>query len=258
MDNKIDQQFENRTHLKLMTHVVAGYPDVESSKKIIFSMVKCGVDMVEIQIPFSDPLADGATIMAANQKALNNHITPEDCFGLIRDVKKMVNVPLLVMTYANIAFRFGIERFISESEICGVSGLIIPDLPFDENNENFVEVIYKSNLYPIWVVSSDIKISRLKKILALAKGFIYVTLRTGITGPVNHVDPEGLQFIKTIKQFTSLPIAAGFGISSPDHIRILKNRVDMAVIGSHILNIYNTSGLDKVEKFIKLCRENPG
>jgi tryptophan synthase alpha chain len=253
MSNEIDRVFQDRKKIKLMTHVVAGYPDLETSKKIIFSMVKCGVDMVEIQIPFSDPLADGPTIMGANQKALDNNITPENCFGLIRKVKKKVNVPLLFMTYANIVFRFGIKRFISESESCGISGLIIPDLPFDENNENFVEIINESNLYPIWVVSSDIKISRLKKILKRVRGFIYVTLRIGITGPANQVDPEGLQFIKTIKQFTSIPVAAGFGISSPDHIKILKNKVDMAIIGSHIINIFNTNGLNKVEEFVKSC-----
>jgi tryptophan synthase alpha chain len=256
MGNEIDNVFFKGNRLKLMTHVVAGYPDLETSKKIIQSMATCGVDLVEIQIPFSDPLADGPTIMAANQQALDNGVTPDDCFKMARELKEKVDIPLLFMTYTNVAFCMGMERFVSESAACGIDGLIIPDLPFDEDNQDYVSILKKYSLYPIWVVSSDIKTFRLKRILKIARGFIYITLRVGITGAVNvkAIEPESLTFIKKVRQSTSIPIAAGFGISSPAHVRQLQDKVDIAVIGSHIIDLLNQYGTEKVEEFITQCR----
>lgn len=254
--NPIDRVFSkenvNSKPLKLMTHVVAGYPDMATSEELILMMAACGVDLIEIQIPFSDPLADGPTILSANQAALENGVTPEDCFALVERLTHKVDVPLLFMTYANIPFSMGLEHFIERSRICGVSGLIIPDLPFDENPD-YVETALAHRCYPIPVVSPGTSEERLSHITEAARGFIYTTLRVGITGARKEIDQRGLSFLKALKSNTSLPIAAGFGISSPEMCNQLVGRADAAVIGSHVINLLNENGFDSVKKFLENC-----
>jgi tryptophan synthase alpha chain len=253
MANPIDNIFSNRSGLKLMTHVVAGYPDLETSVRLITVMAESGADLIEIQIPFSDPLADGPTISTANQAALDNGITPEDCFRLVKNLTQVIDTPLLFMTYANIAFNMGLEHFIQRSRLCGISGLIIPDLPFDENNR-YREIALDYGCYPIPVVSPGMDRQRLTNILDGAAGFVYTTLRVGITGARKQIDERGLGFLDTLKDCTSLPIAAGFGISSADMVKQLENRADAAVIGSFIINLLDRKGIDAVGHFIRTCR----
>lgn len=147
----------------------------------------------------------------------------------------------------------GMERFISMSAESGISGLIIPDIPFDERNENYLQLAEKHGLYPIQVVSPDVKLKRLKQILTRAKGFIYTTLKIGITGARKQIDQDGLQFINTIRKETSIPIAAGFGISSPKQVEQLCGKSDAAVIGSHMINLFNQSGTAKIKDFLNQC-----
>jgi tryptophan synthase alpha chain len=252
--NPIDRVFgnDNSKALKLMTHVVAGYPDMETTEELIRVMAVSGVDLIEIQIPFSDPLADGPTILTANQAALDNGVTPGDCFGLVERLTHQVDVPLLFMTYANIPFTMGMEHFIERSRISGVSGLIIPDLPFDENPD-YVQTALAHRCYPIPVVSPGTSAERLSHIVAVAEGFIYTTLRVGITGARKEIDERGLGFLETLRAETSLPIAAGFGISSPEMLRQLAGRADAAVIGSHVINLLNTHGIEGVKTFLDGC-----
>lgn len=237
-----------------MTHVVAGYPDLETSKKLIHMMANIGVDMVEIQIPFSDPLADGPTIMAANQKALENGTVPGNCFEMAEELNKNIDLPLLFMSYVNIPFHMGIKTFIAKSAACGISGLIIPDIPFDEQNENYIVEARKFNIHPIQVISPDMKPQRLEQVAHISSGFIYTTLKIGITGARKQIDPGGLAFIDTIRTYTDLPIAAGFGISSPEQIKTLRGKADMVVIGSHILNLLNREGIDQAMEFLRECK----
>lgn len=250
--NPIDRVFQDKKPLKLMTHVVAGYPDMDTTEELIRVMAVCGVDLIEIQIPFSDPMADGPTILAANQVALENGVTPEDCFILAERLTHRVDVPLLFMTYANIPFSMGIDHFIERSRICGISGLIIPDLPFDENPE-YVETALSYGCYPIPVVSPGTGKERLNHIIDVARGFIYTTLRVGITGARTAIDDRGLSFLETLKSTTSLPIAAGFGISSPEMCNQLIGHADAAVIGSHVINLLNDGGFDAVKTFLENC-----
>lgn len=254
MANPIDAVLVSRDHLKIMTHVVAGYPDVETNKRTIKMMAESGVDMVEIQIPFSDPLADGPTIMAANQHALQTGITPGDCFNLAKELKEEVDIPLLFMTYFNIPFHMGMEKFIAGSAVSGISGLIVPDIPFDEECENYIQLSKNYRIHPIQVVSPDVDAERLKKITQIADGFIYTTLKVGITGARNQIDEKGLGFINAIRKYTSLPLAAGFGISSPEHFKQLQGKADVAVIGSHIIKLAENRGLEEVRAFIQKCK----
>ncbi len=253
MANKIAKALAKEKNLKLMTHVVAGYPDLRTSRDLIVAMAEAGADMVEVQIPFSDPLADGPTIMAANHQALTGGATPARCFELIRDVKSDVPIPLLIMTYANIAHAMGMERFISESAERGVSGLIIPDLPVDERNDDYYVRAKEHGLYAISVLSPGMATPRLRSLAMAAEGFIYVTLKVGMTGASRSIDSKGLGFIDRVREHTTLPLAAGFGISEPDHIRQLKGKVEMAVVGSHLTDLLSSGGLGSVKRFIEEC-----
>ena len=182
MNNLIDEVFSTDNKIKIMTHVVAGYPDLEASKSLIKLMAESGADLVEVQIPFSDPLADGPTIMAANQKALDNGVTPDDCFEMAAEIKEAVSIPILLMTYVNIPFQMGMENFVESSAESGISGLIIPDIPFDEDNNEYITSAVKYGIYPVQVVSPDVSIKRLERIVKVSGGFIYTTLKVGITG----------------------------------------------------------------------------
>jgi tryptophan synthase alpha chain len=254
MPNRIDNVFTNHNILKLMTHVVAGYPSIDDNIRLIKKMAENGVDLVEIQVPFSDPLADGPTIMRATQQALNNGINPYDCFALAKEVSNYVEFPLIIMSYVNIPFRMGVEKFISKCVEAGISGAIIPDIPFDELDSDYYSIAKKYGLYAIPVISPDVKTERLKIVAQKGDGFIYSTLKVGITGALQQINNSGLLFLDTIRQYTSLPIAAGFGISSPHHIQQLKGKADIAVIGSHIINVYDNHGIEAVAEFISQCK----
>lgn len=255
MGNPIDAVFARDVRLKIMTHVVAGFPDMETCRRLIYLMDDCAVDFIEIQIPFSDPIADGSTIMAANQCALDNGVTPEDCFELVRGLEGRVRVPLLFMSYVNVPYRIGMRAFMERSAAVGVSGLIIPDVPFDDDDTGYYESARRCGLYAVPVVSPDVRRDRLARIVASAQGFIYMTLRVGITGAKDRIDERGLSYIDVIKDVTSMPVAAGFGISSPLHLNRLKGRADAAVIGSHVINLLRYGGFGEVEAFLLACKK---
>lgn len=253
MNNPIDHVFSAKKGLRMMTHIVAGYPSLEGSCQLALAMAEAGADLIEIQIPFSDPLADGPTIMEANRIALENGITPAQCFQLAGRLKRRIAIPLLFMTYANIPFRMGFEDFLRRSKNCGICGLIIPDLTFDERVEGYFENARRMGIHPINVVSPDTEEGRLEKILKISSGFIYITLRVGITGVVKRMEEDGINFIKKVKEKSDLPVAAGFGISSAAQVRQLEGLADAAVVGSHIIHLHNKTGVSGVEKFIKDC-----
>jgi len=254
MVNKIDTVFARKNGLKLMTHVVAGYPSINENIELIHAMAENGADLVEIQIPFSDPLADGPTIMRATQNALNNGITPDDCFKLAEQLNNIVNIPLLIMSYINIPFNMGIESFVTHCAGAGISGLIVPDIPYDEQDDDYFQIVREKGIHPIQVVSPDVQLDRLKKVVDVSSGFIYSTLKVGITGARQQVQNSGLLFLETIQKYTKLPIAAGFGISSPEHVKQLAGKADAAVVGSYIINLFEQQGLKAVSEFIKQCK----
>jgi tryptophan synthase alpha chain len=254
VDNPIDHVFSGKKGLKMMTHIVAGYPHLDKSCEMALAMADAGADLMEIQIPFSDPLADGPTIMEANQIALENGVTPYQCFKLAERLNKRINIPLLFMTYANIPFRMGFEEFLRRSKNCGISGLIVPDLTFDERVEGYFDHARRMGIHPINVVSPDTEEGRFEKLLKISSGFIYVTLRVGITGEIKRIEKDGINFLKKIRNKSRLPIAAGFGLSSAAQIRQLDSLADIAVVGSHMINFYRTSGTPGVKKFLKECK----
>ncbi len=253
MLSKITNQLQRKKPLKLMTHVVAGYPDMATTVQTVKLMEQCGVDIIEIQLPFTDPIADGPTILKACQKSLDKGTTVNHCFDLL-DALQDVHIPLLFMTYFNIPYRFGIEKFINLAAKKKLCGLIVPDIPFDEPEGSFFKKTVAAGLAPVMVVSPTTAKKRLETITRHGRGFIYTTLKTGITGASASISREGLDFINYLKKKSSLPIAAGFGISTTEHLQLLKGKIDMAIIGSKLINDFNKGGLSAVAAFLKSCR----
>ena len=236
-----------------MTHIVAGYPSLEENKNLVRMMEKMGVSFIEIQIPFSDPIADGPTIMQANQEALNRDTTPEDAFNLMKELKKEVKIPLLFMTYFNIVYSYGVENFCKRAQESGCYGLIIPDFPQEEEQRDQLRHHLKqNNIHFIEMLTPYTGPERQKQILSRATGMIYCVARSGKTGERTGLDTTQLEYLKEIK--TKIPLAIGFGISSKSHVDAALQYGDIAVIGSKLINEYNAAekgrGIEAVEKFL--------
>jgi len=262
MLNKIDLQLEKIKKSKrvgLMTHVAIGYPSLVLTKKLVGIMEKSGADFIELQIPFSDPIADGATIMKACEVALKLGTKVADCLKITVELSKTAKIPLLLMVYYNTVFNFGVEKFCQQANLAGVSGLIVPDIPPEqEKEEGFFKFCYQYKLYPIRLVSPASNKKRLKINAKLAKGFVYCIARFGTTGAKAKLDPKLKNYLKRVKQYFHLPLAVGFGISKPEHIKALEGLADIAIVGSAIINIIKKEKenfLPKVGKFIRSLKD---
>lgn len=252
MPTTIEEVFADRGPLRLMTHVVCGYPDFAACRDLMLAMAAAGVDMIEMQIPFSDPLADGPVIMAANQAALDAGVTPAACIEFAARMRREVSLPLLFMTYGNVPLQFGLDRFCRESAAAGISGLIVPDLPVG-SDEGLRREAQAQGLRVIELLSPGMSDERLRLVTKAAQGFLYLTLRVGITGVKGEIDDRGLAMIERVRQTSTLPLAAGFGLKAVEHLRLLAGKADMAVIGSHLLNLFNDNGVAAVGRF---CRDS--
>ena len=220
-----------------MTHVVVGYPSLQATIELVRLMEHSGVDMVELQIPFSDPLADGSTIMHACEESLKNGTKVRDAFEVVKRLNSHVKIPLLFMCYYNTVFSYGVEKFCKDAKGAGVSGLIVPDMPLDEEKEeHFYAYAKKYGLHTIQVISPISTKERLEKISREANGFVYCTAHQGITGAKKELPAHVDNFLQRIKKYISIPLAVGFGISSREQVDSLKAQADIAVVGSAILD----------------------
>lgn len=258
--NLIDKQIEKikeERRLGLMTHVVVGYPSLEITGSLVKLMENAGADFIELQIPFSDPLADGPTIMKACEKALENGAKVADAFKLAGELSKQVKIPLIFMAYYNTVFKYGTQKFCQDASKVGISGLIIPDIPLEEERqEHFIKYCKKNRLKNIRVISPASTKERLKKNAKVADGFIYCTARQGITGSQKKLDPSIAAFLKNVKKYFKIPIAVGFGISNKERVKLVAPLSDIAVIGSAIIDIIDKSKENDIEKNIKYFIEN--
>ncbi len=259
--NKIDgklKQLNNEKKLGLMTHVVLGYPSLDATEKLVKLMSASGVDLIELQIPFSDPLADGPTIMKACEVSLQNGTKVKDAFEIAKKLSQAIDTPLLFMAYYNTLFKYGVEKFCKDSKDAGISGLIVPDIPIEEEtNESFMKYVTRHGLHHIRVLSPASTEERIKKNARVANGFVYFTSRQGITGAKSSLDPKLISNLNAVKKFIKTPLAVGFGISKKEHLKALEGHAELAVVGSAILDIINESKQDylkKVEKFLKDLR----
>lgn len=233
----------------LITYVVAGYPDLDTSKLIIENLIENGADIVEVGIPFSDPMADGPIIQKAFVHALEKNVTPSDCLKMISAIKtKYKKVPILVMTYSNIIFSQNLNKFLKAAANSGVDGFIVPDLTFEEASD-YLQTAKELNLATVFLTSPNTNEKRLSKITSVSTGFVYMVSIYGITGSRNKFEKYTFDSIRRTLRTTSKfgkPLAVGFGISSPeDGSKMLEAGAEGIIIGSSLIKIISDYSDDK-------------
>lgn len=250
-------QLKKENRLGLIAHAVLGYPNMEKSLEIINSLISNGSDFLELQIPFSDPVADGETIMKACEVALKSGMDTDEAFELVGNLRRAVNVPILLMAYYNTIFRYGIKRFCKKAKDLRVSGIIVPDIPPEEEiAEKFITTSLEYDIYPIRVVSPSSSINRLEINARFARGFVYCISHFGVTGTKTVVDDRLTRYLQRVKQIMKLPVAVGFGLSKAEQIEALKGVADIVIVGSAIIKNYNEGGIKQVSSFIKSLKES--
>ncbi|MGB4300981.1 MAG: tryptophan synthase subunit alpha [Acetomicrobium sp.] len=220
----------------LIPYITAGDPDLETTAEIIKELDKMGVGIIEVGMPFSDPLADGPVIQAASQRALAKGETIPKIFEMLNEIKGHISTPIVLMGYFNPIIKYGEKSFVQDALACNVSGILIPDLPFDEGKE-FYDLCLDQGLCPIYMVTPNTKEDRLTEIGKVTKGFLYCVSLLGITGDKRGPIEEIKTYMERVRARVSAPLALGFGIDSPEKVKAVKNYTDGIVIGSAIVNI---------------------
>ncbi len=220
--------------------ITCGDPDLETTAEVVRAAVRNGADLIELGIPFSDPTAEGPVIQGANQRALKKGVSTDKVFALVKELRRNVDVPLVFMTYANVVFSYGAERFISTCKEIGIDGLILPDLPFEEKNE-FQPLCrkYAVDLVSLIAPTSENRIAMIAK---EAEGFIYVVSSLGVTGERSEIKTDIASIIQVIRQNTSIPCAVGFGISTPEQAKKIAELSDGVIVGSAIMKLLEKHG----------------
>ncbi len=227
--------------------ITVGDPNIDITEKLIYALEDAGCDLIELGIPFSDPTAEGPVIMSASERALKNGICTDDVFDLVERVRKNTQIPLAFMTYANVIFSYGIERFAKKSQEVGIDALILPDIPFEEKKE-FEKEFSKHNIYFISLVAPTSQ-GRVEMIAKEAKGFLYCVSSLGVTGERSTFSNNLGDLINTVKSVRpKLPCAIGFGISNAEQAYEMSKISDGAIVGSAIVRIIEKYGTDCVPK----------
>jgi tryptophan synthase alpha chain len=237
----------------LMTHIVLGHPHFETSLRLVESMVHAGVDLIELQIPFSEPMADGPVILRANQEALSAGSTVERCFEIATEVARRFDIPFLFMSYYNVLFRRGVTAFVARMQQAGLRGAIVPDLPPEEAGD-YLAAMRESALDPIFIYSPSTTDERLKTIAGHGSGFVYCVARKGVTGSETTFSPELSSYLARARAATSLPLAVGFGVKEKADVDFLRGKADIAVVGSETLRVLERGGLAAVGPFLSGLR----
>jgi len=215
-------------------YVMAGDPSLERTKEIVLLFEECGADIVELGVPFSDPLADGPTIQRASERALKNGVTLRKVVSLVKDLRQVTRIPTVLMTYYNPVFKYGIDNFIKDAKDAGVDGMIVPDLPPDEA-EDFIQQSRKAAIDTIFLLAPTSTEDRIKKVAKASSGFIYYVSITGITGSSLLLDGSMEELILNIRKYTDRPIAVGFGVSTPVEASAVARVSDGVIVGSAIV-----------------------
>jgi len=252
LESHIAGRSKNQSVL-LMSHIVIGYPSFEESLRLVDVMVGAGVDLMELQIPFSEPIADGPVIARANQHALVAGTTVARCLEFAQEVTRRHPIPFLFMSYYNILFRRGISRFVHDMARVGVEGSIIPDLPPEEAGE-YLSATAEQSLSPIFIFTPTSSNERLNKISAVAKSFVYCVARQGVTGQQTRFSHELDAYLARCRRATSLPLALGFGVRDREDVKFLEGKVEIVVVGSETIRVLNENGIDAAGDFIGSLR----
>ena len=244
------KQKRKEKQILLMTHIVMGYPSFEASYEIVEEMVAAGVDLMELQIPFSEPMADGPVILKANQRAIDAGSTIEKCFEFAQKVAAAFPIPFLFMSYANIPYKYGMEQFSARTARIGLKGAIVPDLPPEEGAE-YLSAMKNSHLDPIFIFSPETSQERLDYLSGVASGFIYCLARKGVTGKSTAFSDDLADYLGRCRRATDLPLAVGFGVKEKADIEYLKGKADIAVIGSQTIRVVEQDGPRAAGEFIR-------
>ncbi len=242
MTNRIDTVFASLDRAALITFITAGDPDVATSLKVLKSLPAAGADIIELGMPFTDPMADGPTIQASALRALAAGATMKTTLQLVRDFRKEnATTPIVLMGYANPVYQYGLPEFVRDAAHAGVDGFIIVDLPPEEDDALFHEA-RAHNLHLVKLVTPTTNVDRLKTVLPKASGFLYYVSITGITGAASADVGAVKKHVDEIRKHTNLPIAAGFGIRTPEDVKAFANAVDAVVVGSAIVSQVEKGG----------------
>ncbi len=252
--SNIKKAFENGK--AFIAFVTCGDPDLETTAAAVRAAVENGADLIELGIPFSDPTAEGPVIQGANLRALSGGVTTDKIFGLVRELRRDVKAPMVFMTYANVVFSYGAERFISTCKDIGIDGLILPDLPFEEKEE-FLPVCHKYGVALISLIAPTSE-NRIVMIAKEAEGFLYIVSSLGVTGTRSEITTDLESIVRVVRENTDIPCAIGFGISTPEQARKMADISDGAIVGSAIVKLiekYGRDAADYVGEYVKSMKD---
>lgn len=252
--SNIKKAFENGK--AFIAFVTCGDPDLETTAKVVRAAVENGADLIELGIPFSDPIAEGPVIQGANLRALRGGITTDKIFAFVKELRRDVKVPMVFMTYANVVFSYGAEKFISTCRDIGIDGLILPDLPFEEKEE-FLPTCrqYDVDLISLIAPTSE---NRIYMIAREAEGFIYIVSSLGVTGTRSEIRTDLASIVNVVRENTKVPCAIGFGISTPEQAKKMADISDGAIVGSAIVKLiekYGTDAPEHVAEYVKSMKD---
>jgi len=234
----------------LMTHIVLGYPSFDDCMRVVEDMVNAGVDLMELQIPFSEPMADGPVILKANSEALKAGATVEKSFVMAEKITREFDIPFLFMTYYNILFCYGVDAFVQRCKSVGIQGCIVPDLPPAEGGE-YLDAMHAAEVSPVHIFTPNTPESRMRHLSDNSSGMIYCVARKGVTGKDTAFSDDLKSYLALCRSSTDLPLGVGFGVKSREDIEFLRGQVDVAVVGSETIRVMEEDGVGGVKGFIE-------
>ena len=248
--NRIASAFDHGK--AFIAFITCGDPDLATTAACVRAAVKGGADLIELGIPFSDPTAEGPVIQAANERALKGGVTTDKIFELVQELRRDVTVPMVFMTYANVVYSFGIERFCDKCVAVGIDGMILPDVPFEEKEE-FAPACRARGIAFISLIAPTSE-NRVAMIAKAAEGFLYIVSSMGVTGVRSEITTDIGAMVKLVRENTSIPCAVGFGISTPEQARRMAGLSDGAIVGSAIVRMIAEHGKDAPERVYEYVR----
>lgn len=252
--SNIHKAFENGK--AFIAFITCGDPDLETTAAVVREAAASGADLIELGIPFSDPTAEGPVIQAANLRALTGGVTTDKIFGFVKKLREDVTIPMVFMTYANVVFSYGAERFISTCAKIGIDGLILPDLPYEEKGE-FLDICRQYGVDLISMIAPTSQ-NRIAMIARESEGFLYIVSSLGVTGTRSEITTDLASIVKVVRENTKTPCAIGFGISTPEQAAKMAGISDGAIVGSAIIKIIAKYGKDapaEVGKYVKEMKD---
>lgn len=252
--SNIKSAFENGK--AFIAFITCGDPDLETTAAAVRSAVENGADLIELGIPFSDPTAEGPVIQGANIRALSGGVTTDKIFAFVKELRQDVKVPMVFMTYANVIFSYGTERFISTCRDIGIDGLILPDLPYEEKEE-FLPACHEYDVDLISLIAPTSE-NRIAMIAKEAEGFLYIVSSLGVTGTRSEIKTDLKSIVEVVRQNTDIPCAIGFGISTPEQAKKMADISDGAIVGSAIIKLLEKYGKDApkyVGEYVKSMKD---